>query len=62
MKQSKLSIITNGIFKENPVFILLLGLCPTLGTSSSAINGMSMGLATTSVLVCSNVLISLFKK
>lgn len=62
MKQNKLSIILNGIIKENPVFVLLLGLCPTLGTSSSAINGMSMGLATTSVLVCSNILISIFKK
>lgn len=62
MKQSKLGIIINGIFKENPVFILLLGLCPTLGTSSSAINGMSMGLATMAVLVFSNILISLFKK
>ena len=62
MKQSKLGIVINGIFKENPVFILLLGLCPTLGTSSSAINGMSMGLATMAVLVFSNILISLFKK
>ena len=62
MAQSKVGIILNGIFKENPVLVLLLGLCPTLGTSSSAINGMSMGLATTAVLVFSNILISVFKK
>lgn len=62
MKNSKLSIILNGIIKENPVFVLLLGLCPTLGTSTSAINGMSMGLATTAVLVFSNLIISCLKK
>ena len=45
----KLAILANGIVKENPVFVLLLGMCPTLGTTSSAINGMSMGLATTFV-------------
>lgn len=58
---SKFKIITNGIIKENPVFVLLLGMCPTLGTTSSAINGMSMGLATMFVLMCSNVVISLLK-
>lgn len=52
----------NGIIKENPVFVLLLGMCPTLATTSSAINGMSMGLATMFVLVCSNIVISLLKK
>lgn len=57
-----LKTLTNGIIKENPVFVLLLGMCPTLGTTSSAINGMSMGLATTFVLICSNVVISLLKK
>ena len=62
MAKSKIGIVLNGIFKENPVLVLLLGLCPTLGTSSSAINGMSMGLATTAVLVFSNILISVFKK
>lgn len=51
----------NGIIKENPIFVLLLGMCPTLGTTSSALNGMSMGLATTFVLFCSNVVISLLK-
>lgn len=54
-------VLMNGIIKENPTFVLLLGMCPTLGTTSSASNGMSMGLATTFVLVCSNVVISLIK-
>ena len=54
-------ILTRGLIKENPVFVLLLGLCPTLGTSTSAINGMAMGLATTAVLVFSNMLISAVK-
>ena len=51
----------NGIVKGNPTFVLLLGMCPTLGTTSSAINGMGMGLATMFVLICSNVVISLIK-
>lgn len=51
----------NGIIKENPTFVLLLGMCPTLGTTSSAINGMGMGLATLFVLICSNVVISSIK-
>lgn len=59
---SKLKIVTNGIIKENPVFVSLLGMCPTLGTTSSAVNGLGMGLATAFVLVCSNVAISLLKK
>ncbi len=54
-------ILMNGIIKENPTFVLLLGMCPTLGTTSSAINGMGMGLATMAVLVCSNFLISCIK-
>ena len=54
-------VLMNGIIKENPTFVLLLGMCPTLGTTSSALNGISMGLATTFVLVCSNVVISLIK-
>lgn len=58
---SNLNILTNGIFKENPTFVLLLGMCPTLGTTSSALNGMSMGLATAFVLICSNVVISALK-
>ncbi|KGN74696.1 electron transporter RsxE [Porphyromonas gulae] len=56
-----LSIITNGIIKENPTFVLLLGMCPTLATTTSAINGMSMGLATMFVLICSNMVVSLVK-
>lgn len=55
-------VLMNGIVKENPTFVLLLGMCPTLGTTSSAINGMGMGLATLFVLVCSNVVISLIKR
>lgn len=57
-----IKILINGIIKENPTFVLLLGMCPTLGTTSSAINGMSMGLATTFVLICSNMVISALKK
>ncbi|MBQ0153246.1 MAG: electron transport complex subunit E [Bacteroidales bacterium] len=53
--------LTNGIFKENPTFGLVLGMCPTLATTTSAVNGMSMGLATLFVLVCSNVVISMLK-
>ncbi len=55
---NKLRIILNGIIKENPAFVLILGMCPTLATTTSAINGMSMGLATTFVLICSNIIIS----
>ena len=54
-------VIMNGIIKENPTFVLLLGMCPTLGTTSSAINGMGMGLATMFVLICSNFAISALK-
>ena len=53
--------ITNGIIKENPTLVLLLGMCPTLATTTSATNGMSMGLATMFVLICSNFVISLIK-
>lgn len=54
-------VLFNGLVKENPTFVLLLGMCPTLGTTSSALNGMSMGLATTFVLICSNIVIALLK-
>lgn len=54
-------VLMNGIVRENPTFVLLLGMCPTLGTTSSAINGMGMGLATMFVLICSNVVISSIK-
>lgn len=58
---SYIDIIKNGIIKENPTFVLMLGMCPTLATTTSAINGMSMGLATMSVLICTNFVISLLK-
>lgn len=58
---SNLKILMNGIITENPTFVLLLGMCPTLGTTSSAMNGMSMGLATMFVLICSNMAISALK-
>ena len=54
-------IIKNGLIKENPTWVLVLGMCPTLATTTSAINGMSMGLATTFVLLRSNIVISLLK-
>lgn len=55
---SKLQLITKGFVKDNPTFMLLLGMCPTLATTTSAINGMSMGLATAFVLILSNMAIS----
>lgn len=61
-KMSNLKVLLNGLLKENPTFVLLLGMCPTLGTTSSAMNGLSMGLATTFVLICSNIVISAVKK
>ncbi len=57
-----LNTLKNGIFKENPVFIQLLGMCPTLAVSTSAANGLGMGLATTAVLLGSNIVISALKK
>ena len=57
-----IKVLLNGIIKENPTFVLLLGMCPTLGTTSSAFNGMSMGLATMAVLIVSNFIISLIKQ
>lgn len=56
---SNLKTLTNGLFRENPTFVLLLGMCPTLGVTTSAINGMGMGLATAFVLIMSNLVISL---
>lgn len=58
---NSLKLIYNGLIKENPTFVLLLGMCPTLATTTSAINGLSMGLSTMFVLICSNVAISLIK-
>jgi len=57
-----LKVITNGIFKENPTLRLVLGTCPTLAVTTSAINGIGMGLSATVVLICSNVVISLTRK
>ena len=58
---NKLQIILSGIIKNNPTFVLLLGMCPTLGTTTSAINGAGMGAATMAVLILSNIVISLVK-
>ena len=60
-KMNKLKILTKGIIKENPSFVLMLGMCPTLGTTTSAVNGMGMGIATMFVLIMSNIVISLIK-
>ncbi len=61
-KPSYLATLTNGIIKENPVLVLILGTCPTLAVTTMAINGLGMGLAATVVLICSNIVISLLKK
>ena len=61
-KNNKLSLITNGFIKENPVLKLVLGTCPTLAVTSSAFNGFGMGVAATFVLICSNVVISALRK
>ena len=58
---TNLQVFTKGFVKENPTFALLLGMCPTLGTTTSSINGMSMGLATMFVLILSNIVISVIK-
>ncbi len=58
---NKLAIVTKGIIKENPVLILLLGTCPTLATTTGAINGLGMGVSATAVLICSNIVISILK-
>ena len=59
---SYISIIKNGIVKDNPTFVLMLGMCPTLATTTSAGNGLAMGLATMAVLICTNLVISCMKK
>ena len=56
---SKFGLITKGFIKENPTFVLVLGMCPTLATTTSAMNGLEMGLATMFVLILSNIVISL---
>jgi electron transport complex protein RnfE len=62
MKNTRLQILFNGLIKENPIFVLVLGMCPALATTSSAMNGLGMGLATLFVLIGSNVSIALLKK
>ncbi len=59
---NKLKILTNGIIKENPVLVLVLGTCPALAVTNNTINGVGMGIAATFVLICSNMVISLLKK
>ena len=61
-KASRLAVFTKGFIKENPNLVLLLGTCPTLATTSSAFNGMGMGIAATVVLICSNIAISILAK
>lgn len=60
--KSKLSILTNGIIKENPVLVLLIGTCPTLAVSTSLLNALGMGVSATAVLICSNIVISMLRK
>ena len=61
-KDGNLSVLTKGILKENPVFILILGTCPTLATTTTVIGALAMGLAAAAVLICSNFVISLLRK
>ena len=61
MSNNRLSLIWKGIIKENPTFVLVLGMCPTLGTTTSAINGLGMGVATMAVLIMSNAVIAMIK-
>ena len=61
MSNNRLSLIWKGIIKENPTFVLILGMCPTLGTTTSAINGLGMGVATMAVLIMSNAVIAMIK-
>ena len=61
-KKSKFSILTNGLIKENPVLVLVIGTCPTLATSTSVTTGFGMGLSATAVLICSNIVIAALRK
>ena len=61
-KNNSMTVFLNGLVKENPTLVLMLGMCPTLAVTTSAINGLGMGLTTTAVLVLSNVIISLLRK
>ena len=60
-KQGSMEVFFNGLVKENPTFVLALGMCPTLAVTTSAVNGLGMGLTTTAVLVLSNAIISLLR-
>lgn len=62
MKNNNLSVLLKGILKENPVFVLILGTCPTLATTTNVTGAFGMGIAALAVLVCSNILISLLRK
>ena len=62
MKQNNMSVLLRGILKENPVFVLILGTCPTLATTTNVVGAFGMGIAALAVLLCSNVLISLLRK
>ena len=62
MKSNKMKILTNGIMKDNPVLVLVLGTCPTLAVTTGIVSAISMGLATLAVLVCSNIVISALRK
>ncbi len=62
MKQSPVKTFFNGLINENPTFVLLLGMCPTLAVTTGVINAIGMGLSTTAVLICSNLVISLLRK
>ena len=61
MSNNRLSLVLKGLIKENPTFVLVLGMCPTLGTTTSAINGLGMGVATMAVLIMSNAVIAMIK-
>lgn len=61
-KPSFISSLFNGLLKENPTFVLMLGMCPTLAVTTGVINGIGMGLSTTAVLICSNIVISMLRK
>ena len=62
MKNNNLSVLLKGILKENPVFVLILGTCPTLATTTNVTGAFGMGIAALAVLLCSNILISLLRK
>ena len=61
-KDSNISVLLKGLLRENPVFVLILGTCPTLATTTTVIGAIGMGLATMAVLICSNIVISLLRK